>query len=258
MKLSNILAVLLFSTISLNTFAITPEEKGLEIMTELKERDSGWNDMHSDTTMILKIGEKENKRNMEIKTLEVFDGGDKSLIKFLTPKSIKGTGFLTYSHVFEPDEQWIYLPALKRTKRISSQNKSGPFLGSEFSYEDMSVFEVEKFDYKYLKDETIEGIETFVVEQYPKDEYSGYSKRVTWIDKERYVVLKTEFYDVKNALLKTLTVSDLNLYEGKFWRAGKSVMKNNNNNKSTILLMNKISFNNGYSENDFNKRNLSR
>ena len=109
MKLSKTLAVLLFSTISLNTFAITPEEKGLEIMTELKERDSGWNDMHSDTTMILKIGEKENKRNMEIKTLEVFDGGDKSLIKFLTPKSIKGTGFLTYSHVFEPDLSLIHI-----------------------------------------------------------------------------------------------------------------------------------------------------
>ena len=111
MKLSKTLAFLLFSTISLNTFAITPEEKGLEIMTELKERDSGWNDMYSDTTMVLKLGDRETERNMEIKTLEVIDAGDKSLIKFLTPKSIKGTGFLTYSHVFEPDEQWIYLPA---------------------------------------------------------------------------------------------------------------------------------------------------
>jgi len=88
------------------------------------------------------------------------------------------------THALTPDDQWLYLPALKRLKRISSRKKSGPFMGSEFAYEDMSSQEVEKYRYKWLRDETVEGRDAYVVERRPTYEYSGYTRQIVWIDKE--------------------------------------------------------------------------
>ena len=96
---------------------------------------------------------QESRRQLHIKVLEVADDGDKSLTVFDEPRDVKGTALLTHAHKQEADDQWLYLPALKRVKRISSSNKSGSFMGSEFAYEDMSAQEVEKFTYRYLRDE---------------------------------------------------------------------------------------------------------
>ena len=116
---------------------------------------------------------------------------------FDKPRDVKGTAFLSFSHAVGADDQWLYLPALKRVKRIASRNKSGPFMGSEFAYEDLSSFEVEKYTYKFLRDETCEGGTCYVVEQYPVDKNSGYTRRVVWLDHNEYRVWKIDFYDRK-------------------------------------------------------------
>jgi aldehyde:ferredoxin oxidoreductase len=90
---------------------------------------------------------QESKRELEIRTLEVKDDGDKSLTVFHTPRDVRGTALLTYSHGVDPDDQWLYLPALRRVKRIASNNQSGPFMGSEFAYEDLSSQEIDKYTY---------------------------------------------------------------------------------------------------------------
>ncbi|HFE38764.1 MAG TPA: outer membrane lipoprotein-sorting protein, partial [Gammaproteobacteria bacterium] len=123
--------------------AQTPQEKGLEIAIEADKRDSGWGDIKNESIMTLRNPQGETAiRKNRMKVLEVKGDGDKSLIVFDTPADLKGTAFLTHSHALKPDNQWIYLPALRRVKRISSSNKSGPFLGSEFAYEDISSQEV--------------------------------------------------------------------------------------------------------------------
>ena len=141
----------------------TPEERGLEIATEVDRRDTGWHDMKATMTMLLrnKHGE-ESLRYMRSKSLEVDNDGDKSLIVFDKPRDVKGTALLSYSHQIKADDQWLYLPALKRVKRISSRNKSGPFMGSEFAYEDLSSQEIEKYSYKYVKDDQLDGKATFL------------------------------------------------------------------------------------------------
>jgi hypothetical protein len=177
---------------------------------------------------------------------------------FDTPRDIKGTAFLSYTHALKPDEQWLYLPALKRVKRISSNNKSGPFMGSEFSYEDLSSQEVEKYTYKYLRMEKIDGREAFVIERKPAYKHSGYTRLITWLDTEMYQPLKIEFYDRKKALLKTLISSGYKQYEGQFWRPTTMSVVNHLTKKSTDLHWKDYRFKTGLKARDFDRNSLKR
>ena len=149
---------------------------------------------------------------MRTKGLEVQGNGDKTLSIFDQPKDIKGTAFLTHAHSEKANDQWIYLPAIKRVKRINSRSKSGPFMGSEFSYEDIGSTEVSKYDYNYLRSETINGEDCYVLEAIPRDKDSGYTRTVHWLDKAHFRAQRIDFYDRKKTLLKTLTLSNYKLY----------------------------------------------
>lgn len=239
--------------------AETAEEKGLAISKEAKARDAGWGDMQAEMKMVLRNKQgQESIREIRIKSLEVLDDGDKSLTMFDKPRDVKGTNFLSFSHAVGADDQWLYLPALKRVKRIASRNKSGPFMGSEFSYEDLSSFEIEKYSYKYLRDEACDHGTCFVVEQYPVDKNSGYTRRQVWIDQAEYRMLKVEFYDRKNSLLKTLSSTGYQQYLSKHWRADSQKMVNHQTGKSTDLVWANYQFKTGLKDKDFNKNTLKR
>ena len=155
-------------------WAETPAEKGLRIAQEVNLRDEGFQDMTSNTKMVLKNRQgQESIREMRNKNLEVIGDGDKLLVVFDTPRDVKGTAFLSYTHIDDDDDQWLYLPALKRVKRISTRNKSGPFMGSEFAYEDLLSQEVERYTYTYLRDDDLDGKPCFVSELIPVDKRSG-------------------------------------------------------------------------------------
>ncbi|UAB71832.1 outer membrane lipoprotein-sorting protein [Vibrio sp. SCSIO 43132] len=233
--------------------------KGMEIANERKARDTGWGDSVATMSMILKNAQGESStRQMRLKSLEVDGDGDKGLTIFDEPRDVKGTAFLNHSHTTEPDDQWLYLPALKRVKRISSRNKSGPFMGSEFAYEDLSSFELEKYKFNYIQDDMVDGEPVFLLEQIPTDKNSGYTKQLVWLDKVHYRPLKVEFYDRKSALLKTLTFSEYQVYEDQYWRAHKMLMVNHQSGKSTILNTEEMAFRNGLDDGDFSKNTLKR
>ena len=239
--------------------AETAEEKGLAIAVEADKRDEGFGDSTANMTMELRNKQGDSStRYIRIKTLEVIGDGDKSMSIFDEPADVKGTAFLTFSHAIKPDEQWLYLPALKRVKRINSKNKSGPFMGSEFAYEDIASQEVEKYTYKYLRDETLNGIDCFVIERYPAYEHSGYTRQVVWINKAEYRPEKVVFYDRKNSLLKTLTYDGYQQYLDKFWRADQMNMENHQTGKSTTLTWSNYQFRTGLEDRDFNKNSLKR
>ncbi len=239
--------------------------RGMAIAVESDKRDTGFSDQTANMVMELRNKQGDvSTRTIRIKTLEVIGDGDKSLSIFDKPHDVKGTAFLTYSHALNPDEQWLYLPALKRVKRINSKNKSGPFMGSEFAYEDLASQEIEKYTYKYLRDEKIEtrefpdGIDCFVVERYPAYEYSGYTRQLAWINKDRYVAEKIEFYDRKNSLLKTLTNNGHKQYLGQYWRPDEMFMENYQTGKSTILKWENYKFKTGLTDKDFSRNSLKR
>lgn len=250
-------ALLIIALLPLNLLAQTPEEKGLAIAQEADKRDTGWSDVQSESEMILRNRQgQESIRRTHGKTLEVIGDGDKTLIVFDYPGDVKGTAFLSYTHATKPDDQWLYLPALKRVKRISSNNKSGPFMGSEFSYEDISSQEIEKYKYKFLKDDVFNGRAAFVIERIPTYEHSGYTRQVAWVDKEMYQPLKIDYYDRKGSLLKTLTVHGYKKYLNKYWRPDRMEMVNHQNGKSTTLLWKSYKFKNGYTDRDFDRNSL--
>ena len=257
--LASVLAALLLAPTA--SWAQTPEEKGLAIAQETDRRDLGFLNSEVDLMMVLRNRHGDTSgRELRIQTLEVpeISEGDKSIVIFDRPRDIKGTALLSFTHIAEADDQWLFLPALKRVKRISSANKSGPFIGGEFAYEDLLSQEVAKYTYRWLRDEPCGDLQCFVMERYPVYENSGYTKQITWVDQDEYRVMKIEYYDRKDDLLKTLTFVDYQQYLGQYWRAQKLLMNNHQTGKSTDLLFGKYEFRVPLSEGDFRPGRLKR
>ncbi len=256
LKLSILLLIL---AIPSSGFAQSAEEKGLEIAAAARAYDKGFSDFTANMVMTLKNKSGQTStRLIRIRTLEVEGDGDKSLSIFDEPADVKGTKMLTYSHGLEPDDQWLYLPALKKVKRISSRNKSGPFMGSTYAFEDLGSQEVEKYTYKYLREEPCGEMNCYVIERYPAYKFSGYTRQVAWIDTEGYRLVKAEFYDRKKSLLKTLQASDFKQYLGHYWRPGTMDMVNHQTGKSTLLEWQDYAFKTGLTERDFRSQTLKR
>ncbi|GAA3579368.1 outer membrane lipoprotein-sorting protein [Snuella lapsa] len=252
--MKNVLLTVVLSLVIYN--AIQAQDRGLEIAKAAERADLGFRSSTSTLKMVLKNKNGQvSERALEVSTLELVEDGDKSLIVFSSPKDVKGTSTLTYTHKVGADDQWLYLPSIKRVKRISSNNKSGPFVGSEFAYEDLSSQEVEKYTYKFLKEDE----HLLVVEQYPVDPKSGYTRRVVNYNKDAgYRIEKIEFYDRKNALLKTLIYSNYNIYKGKYWRASRLNMVNHQSKKETLLEFLNYDFDSNLTDEDFTQNALKR
>jgi len=258
-----IVSSLSVGTLTIGTFAAFPAladpAKGLEIAEQRKAVDVGWGDSVATMEMLLRNKQGESStRLMRLKSFEVDNDGDKGLTIFDEPRDVKGTAFLNHSHITKSDDQWLYLPALKRVKRISSRNKSGPFMGSEFAYEDLSSFELEKYTFNYIEDAKLEGMDTFVLEQVPTDKNSGYTVQKVWLDQQHYRPMKVEFYDRKGALLKTLSFQDYKQYLNQYWRAHTMAMQNHQTGKSTVLTTTDLVFQTGLKDKDFQKNTLKR
>jgi len=244
-----------------STRAQSPEEKGYQIAALSDRSDNGFGDSSVNLKMILRTAAgKNSSRELEIKTLERTNEkvGDKSLVIFSSPADIDGTALLSHAKLLKADDQWLYLPALKRVKRISSKNKSGPFVGSEFAFEDFTSLELGKFGYKFLRTEDYTGLRCDVVERIPKYKYSGYTKQVGWFDQKDHQLRKIEFYDRKSSLMKTLQLTGYKKYQGKFWRAQKLMMKNHQTGKSTEFVYGDYKFDTGLSDRHFVNSALKR
>jgi outer membrane lipoprotein-sorting protein len=234
--------------------------KGYEIAARADRADNGFGSSEVEAVMTLtnRAG-RESTRELSFKTLERANDevGDKGLTVFSTPRDVKGTALLSHAQILTPDNQWLYLPALKRVKRISSANKSGPFVGSEFAFEDFTSTELRKYDYKFLDEGEFEGMKVDIVERFPLYKNSGYTRQIAYIDQEVFQVRKIEFYDRKNSHLKTLTLSDYRDYDG-IWRAHKLSMQNHQNGKATTLSYSDYKFKTGLKDADFVKGVLKR
>ncbi|NQW01161.1 MAG: outer membrane lipoprotein-sorting protein [Rhodospirillales bacterium] len=241
--------------------AETPEQKGLAIATEIDKRDIGFGDSQAQLTMTLTNSHGQSSiRKLRLSTLENTDtaAGDKSLTVFDHPRDVKGTAFLSFTKILEPDDQWLFLPALKRVKRISSANKSGPFVGSEFAYEDLVSFEVGKYTYKWIRDEACGTLTCFVVARYPLYENSGYTRQITWVDQAEYRVQKVEYYDRKESLLKTLNQTAYQQYLNQYWRPLKMHMVNHQTGKETTLEFSPYTFQVGLNDSAFTPNRLKK
>jgi predicted RND superfamily exporter protein len=254
-----ITAVGLSYTLDASASTSQTSDKGRWVAESADAYDEGFINQSSAVTMILKNSQGQSaERKLRIKILEIEKDGDRSLTIFDTPRDVRGTAFLSHSHALEPDDQWLYLPSLKRVKRINSSNKSGPFMGSEFAYEDMASQEVDKYSYRYVGDESVMGEPGYVIERVPVDPNSGYSRQKIWIDGTHWRTAKIEFYDRRGDLLKTLENTGYRQYDNGKWRADRMEMINHQTGKSTTLLWEGTAFGTTVSERDFDKNALKR
>ena len=242
--------------------AETPEQKGLRLAQEADARGDGYQWSTATGRMILRsAGGSSSERQFTTQAVEGEDDEGRGMLIFTYPPDIAKTALLTIANKGADDDQWLYLPALKRVKRISAGGKTGSFVGSEFSFEDLSAPSVEDFVHVWLGEAPCPGQEALtcnVVERRPLDEDSGYARILVWQDKDEYRSHYTEFYDRRNALLKVLVSSEYQLYKGRFWRASRLVMTNVVNGRSTEMIWESFDFDTPMAVDDFTTRALER
>lgn len=242
--------------LSSQAFAESPAEKGLALAKKIDAANEGFAGESSELQMILlnAHGDKVERKLLN-KIQENKNDGDQSIAVFIWPADVKDTKLLTWTHKNRNDDQWLYLPAIKRVKRITSNNKSGSFMGSEFSYEDFASQEVEKYTYNFIKDDANNGRSVWINERIPTDPKSGYSKQIVTIDQAYMNASKIDYYDRKGELLKTAIFSQWKQY-GKYFRANKIEMKNHQNHKSSILTWNNRELFKKFPSGQFQSENL--
>lgn len=197
---------------------------------------------------------------------KLFESGatEKRIIRFLSPAEVKGTGMLIYDYDERNDDMWIYMPALRKTRRIISNEKSKSFMGSEFSNADMSAPSLEDFDYVVTGSETIEGTDCWIVEVNPLNEdvmdEVGYDRQLAWIGKQDFVFRKAEYYDEDGELFKQMISSDVKQIDpsGKKYMATRMVMSNIKNGRKSVMTIDKIQYNPSVKEEYFTLGYLER
>jgi hypothetical protein len=213
------------------------------------------------------IDEKGGERIRKIKQAsKLFDNGEteKRLIRFMEPADVKGTGLLTFDYKSKGDDLWLFMPALRKVRRIVSTEKAKNFIGSEFSYSDMSPPSPEDFNFKLLGEEKIKDVLCHKVEWMPKNDAvakeNGYSRRVVFVGKENFMVRKSLYYDSENKLLKELIVheiKELDTVNHKF-RAMNLEMINHQNGRRSTLINEQLEFNPNVDDNYFTTGYLER
>ena len=235
-------------------------QKGYDIAKQSDRTDFGFSDSIVEAEMVLRNSAgRETRRTFTFYTLEKENEqvGDKSLVVFQSPPDVEGTSLLSHANILTPDDQWLFLPALNRVKRISSANKSGPFVGSEFAFEDFTITELNKFTYAYIGEENYDGLVVDVLDRFPRYKKSGYSRQRVLIDRDIRQPRKLDFFDRRGDLLKTLTLEDYRNYDG-VWRAQTMRMTNHQSGKSTDLVYGDFEFGAGLGDRDFSRGVLGR
>ena len=253
-KFTIILMAMLIMIATLSAQEIT----GLQIIENVYNRPTG-QDQEGDLTMSL-INSRGDERVREIKQfLKDFGKMEKKIMFFVTPADVRNTSFMNWSYdeAGKDDDQWIYLPALKKVKRISSDSKSDYFMGSDFTYDDLGDRHPSSDTHKLLREETIDGEVCYVVESIPKEEEYMYSKTITWIIKDKWIGKKKEFYDEDEDLLKTLTVNETKVIKD-YIVITLSEMHNVQKDHKTVMKLDNVILDSGVSDDKFTERMMKR
>jgi len=234
-----------------------------EIMTLVDEREDGDNQT-SNMQMVL-IDKRGKQRVRELRSFRKDKGIDEhSMMFFLSPADVEDTGFLTYDYddADRDDDQWLYLPALKKTKRIASSDKSGSFMGSDFSYADMTERPLEKYEYKLLQEGELDGHKVWIIQSTPIDDEeideTGYTKSINFVRQDNYVVVQAKIWVKKGKRNKYLKVEALEQIDG-IWVPTVMTMTTKKGKQTlhkTILRMSDVQFDQGLDFDMFSVRGL--
>ncbi len=237
--------------------AQSPEDRGAAIARRVAQTASGYGDFEAALSMQMEGG---SPRALRLRALET-EGGVHSLILFDGPADVRGTALLSRQDEGDDPQQWLYLPAMRRSRRIAGGQLSAAFLGSEFAYEDISGIAPSRYTWRATgQAPCAEGSSDVCdqVESRPRFEGSGYAKRVVYVDRDHARVRRIEYFGTDGQRLKTLIHADWRQHQGRFWRAHRWTMTNHRTHRSTVINVGDYSFGNGYSDRDFSQRALGR
>jgi len=219
----------------------------------------------SSYTVSLTLVDKNGKsRNREIVSYFMKDGNtDKTVIVFKSPRDVAGISYLTYDYPDKADgstvdsDSWIYLPAMKKVRRVSGSSKDDDFQGTDFTYDDLGTRSLTKDNFAILGEEKVNGADCWILEAKAKDSKAKVSRRVTWVDKKTYVTRKGEYYDKQNRLQKTLTCENIKQVKG-YWSTQKMTMTNVQSNHKTIYEIKDLQYDEKVNESFFTVSALER
>ncbi|MBV1869305.1 MAG: outer membrane lipoprotein-sorting protein [Gammaproteobacteria bacterium] len=251
-------ALFLFPT---SPFAITADE----IAKQVSDRDEGNKSMSTMTMTLIDKHGSVRTRDMKNYAIDLHDS-IKKMVFFLSPSNVKNTAFLTYDYddASKDDDQWLYLPALKKTKRIASSDKSSAFMGSDFTYSDMTSRNIDDYSYRIVKESSVRDHPVWVMETLPKTQKTlnetGYKKSYMFVRQDNFVVVRALHILQEGSKKKYLDVKKLEMIDG-IWVATEIEMKTTQNKKTlhkTILKLNNIKFNQDINESFFSVRSIEK
>ncbi len=241
LKINILFTCLLLTATSINA------QTGRDIAQKVKDRPDG--DTRTSSMTMKLVNKNGSVRERKVVSYSMDYGKNmkdrKTLMFFQYPGDVKGTGFLTwdYDEIGKEDDKWLYLPAMKKTRRISgSSAKKDYFMGTDFTYDDMGSRNIDEDTHKLLREETFEDHKCWVLESTPKDSRDIYSKKVSWIRQDCLIASKVEYYDKLGKVHRTLVMSDITKVDG-FWIAKKMDMKNVQTNHETIITIENPKYN---------------
>ena len=213
-----------------------PDASGDDIAREAERVNEGFVGERSRFTLLLFNAHGDRtERRLSLQLREDPTEGNQSLIEVEWPENVRGTLLLTHAHEEGEDDQWLYLPAARRMRRISAGHRTGSFMGSEFTFEDLTPPVATKYTHSRLDDTTIDGRLCYQLERTPRSKQSGYTRQLVWLDKEYLVPLRVEYFDRKNDLLKVAFYEDYRL-TGAFRRAHRVRIENRQTRKASELV----------------------
>ncbi|MDH5717751.1 MAG: outer membrane lipoprotein-sorting protein [Spirochaetia bacterium] len=256
MKILKYIAVLFIAAVITQT-AMANSLTGYQIIEKAVNRPAP-KTQKATLTMTL-VSSSGSKRVREIDQFTNDDSKvEKKIMFFQKPADVRGTSFMNFSYSGDKaDDQWIYLPALKKVKRISSDSKGDYFMGSDFTYDDLGDRNPKDDNHEILREETLNGEECYVVSSTPKDKDYMYSKTITWVIKNKWIGLKKIFYDENGDLLKTLNVIDYKNIDG-YWIQTIVKMINEKTKHETIMNLSNIKVNDSVPNSYFSERIMKR
>ncbi|NIM99764.1 MAG: outer membrane lipoprotein-sorting protein [candidate division Zixibacteria bacterium] len=239
------------------------EPIGREIMERYKAQDRT-KDSSADLKMTL-INASGGKRERQLTFASKTDAEDnrKMLLRFLSPGDVAGTGFLSIEYSDRDDDNWLYLPALRKTRRIAGSDKTDKFVGSEFTYEDMDTEDLNAYSYKLVASDTLDGVEAWVIEAIPTDakkiKETAYSKRMLWVDKTHHLWIQVKYYDKEGAYSKVLRATDIRQVPGTDkWRAYVLTMEDVRKGDKSLVEYSDYEIDRGVKDEYFTERYLKR
>ena len=257
------LIVIVALIFSLSGASLSGEQMtGRQIMDKQKQLHESKDEEFKQDMLLIDRNGNTSKREVENYYLKTPEKLTKTMIIFLSPTDVRGTGLLTWEQKTREDDQWLYLPASGKERRIAASGKKNKFMGTDFAYEDLRPENLETHTYNLVGSEAVGGKDCYIVEALPSTDQekaeSGYAKRKFWIRKDIFLSIKKEFYNKQGQLEKVSVDEDLDNVSGSMWRSKKVTMEDLKAKHKTVLATTGRKIDKGVPDTKFTLRELTK